>query len=248
MRATVTAVALAVVVCGGCARRPAVARVPAAPPTPTPPRHDLYVVVPDPGGRVGSLSLTHGDRVVTLETPYAAALIREPGRLDTGTVTPAEVRAAFGAALEALPPRPASFTLNFLEDSDELTPESRAVLAQVLGEIAGRPVAEASVVGHTDRVGSAAYNDALSLERAKRVREASRRSGSPSPGEANASRWSPPRRSGRSQGTAASRSRSTDVGGVPAHWAAGAGSEEERERGSFSWLRGRPATDMDGRA
>jgi outer membrane protein OmpA-like peptidoglycan-associated protein len=121
---------------------------------------------------VGSLSLTHGDRVVTLETPYAAALIREPGRLDTGTVTPAEVRAAFGAALEALPPRPASFTLNFLEDSDELTPESRAVLAQVLGEIAGRPVAEASVVGHTDRVGSAAYNDALSLERAKRVREA----------------------------------------------------------------------------
>ncbi len=37
-------------------------------------------------------------------------------------------------------------------------------------EIGSHPAPEIVVVGHTDRVGSLAYNDALSLRRAERVR------------------------------------------------------------------------------
>jgi len=63
-----------------------------------------------------------------------------------------------------------TFILYFREGTDELTTESRQALDQVSAEIARRPAPEVVVIGHTDRVGSVAYNDALSLQRAARVR------------------------------------------------------------------------------
>ena len=63
-----------------------------------------------------------------------------------------------------------SYTLNFLEGSDEYTTESRQTVETVLRELAKRPAAEIAVIGHTDRVGAVEYNDKLSLQRAERVR------------------------------------------------------------------------------
>jgi outer membrane protein OmpA-like peptidoglycan-associated protein len=62
------------------------------------------------------------------------------------------------------------FRLFFIFGSDALTPESVQFLAQVFGEVNQRPAAEVIVVGHTDRVGSDQQNDALSLQRAERIR------------------------------------------------------------------------------
>ena len=138
----------------------------AAPPT----RDDLYVVVAGPEGHVGAVVVTAGGEVQTLDQPYAAVRIRTEGRLETATSTPAEVQATFGAALSAQPPRPVTFILYFREGTDELTTESRQAVDQVSAEIARRPAPEVVVIGHTDRVGSVAYNDALSLQRAARVR------------------------------------------------------------------------------
>jgi outer membrane protein OmpA-like peptidoglycan-associated protein len=42
----------------------------------------------------------------------------------------------------------------------------------MMAEVARRPDPEVLIIGHTDRVGSVAQNDALSLQRAERVREA----------------------------------------------------------------------------
>jgi len=86
-------------------------------------------------------------------------------------VTEQEARQAFSAALAAQPGRPTSFILYFLEGRDELTPESKQVIGSILAEIAQRPAPEIIVIGHTDRVGSVPYNDALSLRRAERVRD-----------------------------------------------------------------------------
>jgi outer membrane protein OmpA-like peptidoglycan-associated protein len=148
---------------------------PAAPPpvvveAPRPGRDDLYVVVPGPDGTTGAVTITTAGEQHVLDRPYAAARIREPGRVDIGTATEAEVRQAFGAALAARPSPPASFLLYFVEGKDELTAESQRVLPQVLAEIARRPDPEIAVIGHTDRMGTAALNDTLSLRRAERVR------------------------------------------------------------------------------
>jgi len=70
----------------------------------------------------------------------------------------------------ALPGRPASFVLYFVIGKDELTDESSAELQRVLAELKSRPIPDVAVIGHTDSVGGTEANDALSLQRAERVK------------------------------------------------------------------------------
>lgn len=137
-----------------------------------PARNDLYVLLPGQDGHApGALTVESGGKQATLDQPYEAARVKEPGNVEPGTVTPEQVQQAFGPALAAQPPRPVSFILYFLENRDELTPESKPILAQVIAEIARLPAPEIVVIGHTDRVGTLARNDALSLQRAGRMRD-----------------------------------------------------------------------------
>ena len=136
-----------------------------------PARNDLYVLMPGQDGKTGALTVESNGQRAVLDQPYAAARVKEPGRVEAGSVTEQEARQAFGAALEAQPGRPTSFLLYFLENRDELTPDSKQLLARVVDEIARRPAPEIVVIGHTDRVGPVPYNDTLSLRRAERVRD-----------------------------------------------------------------------------
>src|SRR5499426_430356 len=105
-----------------------------------PTRDDLYVLMPGPTGQAsGAVTVESGGKQAVLDQPYAAARVKEPGRVEPGTVTQEQVQQAFGSALAAQPPRPVSFTLYFLENRDELTPESKPILAQVIAEIARFP-------------------------------------------------------------------------------------------------------------
>jgi len=137
-----------------------------------PARNDLYVLLPGQDGHApGALTVESGGKQATLDQPYEAARVKEPGNVEPGTVTPEQVQQAFGPALAAQPPRPVSFILYFLENRDELTPESRPILTQIIAEISRYPAPEIVVIGHTDRVGTLARNDALSLQRAGRMRD-----------------------------------------------------------------------------
>jgi outer membrane protein OmpA-like peptidoglycan-associated protein len=149
----------------GCARPPAVS-TPAAAPAP-----ELVVVLPGPDGKVGAVTVTHGREEKTLDSAYATARITSAGQLESGQATGPEIRAIFGPALDAQPPRPVSFLLFFVFGTDTLTPESTEALSKIVSEVAGRPAAEVVAIGHTDRVGSDQQNDALSLQRAERVRQ-----------------------------------------------------------------------------
>jgi outer membrane protein OmpA-like peptidoglycan-associated protein len=151
-----------------CAKFPVVRPV-VQPVVPPPARSDFYVLLPQ-AGAVGALVVTSEGREQTLNRPYAAAKIGQPGTIETATTTEAEVRDAFGAALTAQPPRPVSFLLYFQLGSDELTPESQQVVGDIVGEIARRPAPEVLVIGHTDTMGTDAYNDRLSVQRAERIR------------------------------------------------------------------------------
>ncbi|HTY79300.1 MAG TPA: OmpA family protein [Candidatus Bathyarchaeia archaeon] len=137
-----------------------------------PARDDLYVLMPGPTGQAsGVVTVDSAGKQAVLDQPYAAARVKEPGRVEPGTVTEQEVKQSFGDALAAQPMRPASFVIYFQENRDDLTAESRPVLGRVVDAIARYPAPEIVVIGHTDRVGTIQRNDALSLRRAERMKE-----------------------------------------------------------------------------
>ena len=74
-----------------------------------PMRDDLYVLIPDKDGKTGVLSVESGGQQTVLDQPYSSARVTEPGRVAAGPITEQETRQAFGAALDAQPPRPISF-------------------------------------------------------------------------------------------------------------------------------------------
>jgi outer membrane protein OmpA-like peptidoglycan-associated protein len=134
-------------------------------------RNDLYVLLPGKDGKTGALVVESEGKKQTLDTPYAAARVKNVGSVDGIKSSEAQVKQDFGAALEAQPKRPVSFYLYFQRDTDEFAPESKALVNQIFAEIARRPAPEVAIIGHTDRVGSMQYNDALSLRRAERCRD-----------------------------------------------------------------------------
>jgi OOP family OmpA-OmpF porin len=129
------------------------------------------VLLPEKDGGATSIVVRDGHRQVVLDRPYAAAdlTLADPWLYNSD---PQDVQSRFGATLAAQPSRPAEFTLYFIEGSDELTFDSKQLLERVSAEIAQRPVPDVVVVGHTDSVGSASFNDALARQRADSVRAA----------------------------------------------------------------------------
>lgn len=130
----------------------------------------VVVLVPDAGGKVGAVSVKSAQGETVINNAFASATTTGNAAPVTGSSSAAQVQQTFGETAKALPPPPVSFTLNFLEGRDEYTPESRQTAETVLRELAKRPAAEITVIGHTDRVGALEYNDKLSLQRAERVR------------------------------------------------------------------------------
>jgi outer membrane protein OmpA-like peptidoglycan-associated protein len=131
--------------------------------------NNLVVVIPDTAdGHVGAVVVeTNGSKAV-LDTAYAAAA---PG---SGALKPAisdakEVKEIFGTALTAQPAAPSVYTLYFINDSEQLTPDSKPAFEKVFTDVQQRKAPEIVVTGHTDTMGDPTYNDRLSLERAQAV-------------------------------------------------------------------------------
>jgi len=135
------------------------------------PRPALFAVIPAADGHVGSITVTQGTQTRVIDSAYGAQRLGRDGALTPATLTEAEVKESFGPTLAALPGKPASFLLYFLEGKDELTAESKVELEKVFAELKRRPLPDIVVIGHTDTMGSLPFNDRLSLARAERLRE-----------------------------------------------------------------------------
>ena len=135
-------------------------------------KDNLIVLTPDDSGRVGALKVINdgGEAVLDRE---GQALHLGDRRTQPGAFVPisAEERALFAAALAAQPLAPVSYLLYFEFDSNNLTAESRQRLDDIRRAAFDRDSQDILVIGHTDRVGDADYNAALSLQRAEAVRE-----------------------------------------------------------------------------
>ena len=143
---------------------------PAPPPPPPKQVSSLVVILPEAGGKVGTV-VVKGDRGETrLDTPYASAQVVQGAPPVRAMLSEGEVGNLFASVLAARPLAPKSFTLYFITGGDEIAPESKPELDAMFAELKRRPAPEVTAIGHTDRVGSDADNDRLSLRRAERVR------------------------------------------------------------------------------
>ncbi|MGZ3512929.1 MAG: OmpA family protein, partial [Thermodesulfobacteriota bacterium] len=85
-----------------------------------------------------------------------------------------EIKEVFGSALSAQPDpsnRFLQFILYFEHDTTKFTHESKGMFPEFLKKIKNRKPNEVYVVGHTDLVGTEAYNIELSSKRARYVRD-----------------------------------------------------------------------------
>ncbi len=140
------------------------------------PKRDTIVLLADPDGKVGTIMVTTngGSRVVN--KPGYAVEIEEPNQAPNAPkpLKENEINEVFGTALSAQPDsadRFLLFILFFENDTAKLTLESKSVLPEILKTIKNRKSNEVYVVGHTDLVGTEAYNVELSSRRAKHVRD-----------------------------------------------------------------------------
>jgi outer membrane protein OmpA-like peptidoglycan-associated protein len=154
----------------GCASAP-----PAAPAAPAA-RASVFVLLPDDSGRIGQITVSNpgGLQELTREGEAVRVSALAPGPSAPFVMSSEEVTRVFGAAIAAQPGPPAHFLLYFEDDSDRLTTASTARLREVVRSVVERRAIDVSIIGHTDTVGSRAYNFRLGLRRAVRVEEAIR--------------------------------------------------------------------------
>jgi OOP family OmpA-OmpF porin len=160
------------IVCGSIGLGQACAPKPVAT-LPQRPAVDVVMLMPDPdSGAVGRATVTAAGGSVDLTAAREATRVT-PGQ-PPGAPQPAseaEIARLFSAALDARPSAPRSFELYFQRDSDELTRESQPLLEQIVAFVRNRPVSDATVIGHTDTTGDAAYNEQLGMQRARLIRD-----------------------------------------------------------------------------
>jgi outer membrane protein OmpA-like peptidoglycan-associated protein len=131
---------------------------------------DRVVLLPQASGSSAVL-ITTASGSAQLDTAYAAVELGRQGEVKTVRSSEAEVRERYPELLSLQPPPAQRFTLGFLPGTSTLTSESMAELNAVVAAANGRSGGEIVVIGHTDRQGAAAANDALSLRRANAIRD-----------------------------------------------------------------------------
>lgn len=128
------------------------------------------ILLPEPDGSVGAVEIRSASGNQRIDTAYGGVDVSKSGSLDPFKTSQHKVDQDYKPLLAAQPPRPVVFVVHFEFGSPtHVTPESKAVVQKILEVLSQRPAPELIVIGHTDTLGSDAYNDRLSLERARGV-------------------------------------------------------------------------------
>lgn len=130
------------------------------------------VLLPQEDGKVGAVIVKTGTQQQLVSSAFGSATAAPSGAITVQSEDPASVRAHYAATLDARPHAPVSFVLYFeFGSATDIAPAFRPVLEELLAAMPSYPAPEVTVIGHTDRVGKLEDNDALSLQRARTVRD-----------------------------------------------------------------------------
>jgi outer membrane protein OmpA-like peptidoglycan-associated protein len=137
------------------------------------PHKNLFVLIPDPDGKLGEIIITNKGGSEVIARPGYATEVK------VANVAPSvpfplgesQINEIFGAALAAQPEPPTRYILYFKTATTYLTENSEKLLPEILSTIEARKSRDVSIIGHTDRVGSRQQNYKLGLDRASRIKE-----------------------------------------------------------------------------
>jgi outer membrane protein OmpA-like peptidoglycan-associated protein len=142
----------------------------ATPPPQQPVKNLSYVaLLTSPDGSVGKVLVrgNKGEQLIN-QANYAALL---DGSAPPAPVDDETLHRDCGEAMAALPKLPEHFILYFESGGAKLTPESQLQLTEIIARAEKRATVDMSIIGHSDTVGRAEVNEALSLKRAQTVAE-----------------------------------------------------------------------------
>lgn len=133
----------------------------------------MVVLVPDPDGSVGRITVSNAAGAVEIDQANQATVVHGDRKAPESptALDPDEVEATFAAVLANPPPPPVHFILYFRSDAVDLQQRSKRQLPDIVSLIAQRMPTRISVVGHSDTQGNEAYNLELSMRRARAVRQ-----------------------------------------------------------------------------
>jgi outer membrane protein OmpA-like peptidoglycan-associated protein len=133
-------------------------------------RENLIAVLPEANGHVGAVVVHTNSGGTYLLNKAFAAVGSAAGSTDMRPISfdSSEVSSDFTTALQALP---RIFTIYFGNGSTVILPRSQLDFTRALGDIKQRGAKQVVITGHTDTVGTEAYNDELSLRRAQSIEQ-----------------------------------------------------------------------------
>ncbi len=120
-------------------------------------KRDLIILLPDPDGKGGAVTVTTRGGSQILEKPGYAIEVEDVNKpsITPKPINEKEITDVFGPAFSAQPDpadRFISFILYFEHNADKLTQESKNLLRKVIKTIKNRKSIEVYVTGHTDLV------------------------------------------------------------------------------------------------
>jgi outer membrane protein OmpA-like peptidoglycan-associated protein len=134
---------------------------------------NLVVLISDPDGAVGSITITNQAGSIEIYRPNQVAKIkdRETAPSLPVKIKKKEIDSLFSEALAVQPSPPIRFLLYFDRDSTQLKSGSSGMLPEIIDRIRLRDPVQISVAGHADALGEKGYNLALSRRRALAVKD-----------------------------------------------------------------------------
>lgn len=126
------------------------------------------VLVESPDGSTGAIEV-RTDKGLTRVDQKGYAVNLDGSSAKPFQVADPQLVKDFSAARAAQPALPKSYLLYFKTGGASLTDKSQAEIPEVLQTVRERGPSAVSVIGHTDTVGSKAYNEQLGLLRARAI-------------------------------------------------------------------------------
>jgi OmpA-OmpF porin, OOP family len=127
-------------------------------------------LLPQADGKPSAVEVKAAAGTLVLNKPYQVAEVSTKGEVAAAQTTAEDIQKRHKNLLDLAPPAPKRYVLVFAAGGIELTPDSQAQLPAILADASSREGGEIVVTGHTDTVGEATANDALSVQRAAAVK------------------------------------------------------------------------------